>query len=676
MNLSKFSKLCAGAIAVVLAFTTQTMARGVPLITERALVDFPVINLTVKQAGGQDAIRHLGSNLDAVAKWYGHTPGELQSILMKDKHLRVDQKGRLFVVDTIEGQQSSPVIGDTISIENTTQFLEQTFFLHSRPGAKRTIYLDFNGATITGTAWNSNGNTINAVAYDIDGNPSTFSSSELQRIQYIWQRVAEDYAPFDVDVTTEQPPAENLVRASSTDEVYGTTVVITKTAGVYTCDCGGVAYIGVFSNTGNYYKPALVFYDKLASGNEKSVAEAISHEVGHNVGLQHDGTSTTTYYGGHGTSKTTSWAPIMGVGYYKPVVQFSAGEYADANNTEDDFSVMRENGLPLRPDDNGNTFLSATPFSSGTSVHDDSIDGVIEFSTDRDVFSVTAGAGTLTTSVIPATRSPNLDLVITLIAPNGQVLATANPTDALPATITFNVPTQGTYFIEVRGGNPGTSPLNVGYSDYGSVGNYRLSVLHAPTVGTEPVAKITTTVNSGTAPLMVTLDGSGSIDDGKVSFWYWDFGDGSSDHSGSMVVANHTYAVAGTYYAKLTVVDDTGLQSSTVQTITVTSPLPYTAVQSIPMTHKHKRTGWYAIAPITVVNQNGQRVRATVSATWSGVVGKTIVGRTNKSGLVSFKSPVTPAAGCAIVTITDIQAPGYVFDKTKPVIAQLCSDAH
>jgi hypothetical protein len=47
---------------------------------------------------------------------------------------------------------------------------------------------------------------------------------------------------------------------------------------VYSCSCGGVAYVGVFDNVGDYYKPALVFYNMLSS-NEKNIAEAISHEV-------------------------------------------------------------------------------------------------------------------------------------------------------------------------------------------------------------------------------------------------------------------------------------------------------------------------------------------------------------------------------------------------------------
>ena len=61
---------------------------------------------------------------------------------------------------------------------------------------------------------------------------------------------------------------------------------------------------------------ALVFCDHPGAGNEKSVAEAISHEAGHNMGLHHDGTSTTGHYQGHG-SGVTGWAPIMGVGGYQ-----------------------------------------------------------------------------------------------------------------------------------------------------------------------------------------------------------------------------------------------------------------------------------------------------------------------------------------------------------------------
>ena len=49
-------------------------------------------------------------------------------------------------------------------------------------------------------------------------------SLSLCLVQYIWQRVAEDYAPFDVDVTTQVPAPDALTRTDSLDNVYGTTV--------------------------------------------------------------------------------------------------------------------------------------------------------------------------------------------------------------------------------------------------------------------------------------------------------------------------------------------------------------------------------------------------------------------------------------------------------------------
>src|SRR5688572_12483492 len=49
--------------------------------------------------------------------------------------------------------------GDSLAIEEIPPFpLPDTFFLHSRPSATKTIYLDFTGDTTTGTAWNNTAN--------------------------------------------------------------------------------------------------------------------------------------------------------------------------------------------------------------------------------------------------------------------------------------------------------------------------------------------------------------------------------------------------------------------------------------------------------------------------------------------------------------------------------------
>ena len=41
----------------------------------------------------------------------------------------------------------------------------------------------------------------------------------------VWERVAEDYAAFDVDVTTEEPPTDAMARSSGTDLTFGTRVM-------------------------------------------------------------------------------------------------------------------------------------------------------------------------------------------------------------------------------------------------------------------------------------------------------------------------------------------------------------------------------------------------------------------------------------------------------------------
>ena len=50
-----------------------------------------------------------------------------------------------------------------------------------------------------------------------DGNGTNWSDSELRTILAVWRGVAEDYAPFDVDVTTQEPvglPLSQWVRAA------------------------------------------------------------------------------------------------------------------------------------------------------------------------------------------------------------------------------------------------------------------------------------------------------------------------------------------------------------------------------------------------------------------------------------------------------------------------------
>ena len=229
----------------------------------------------------------------------------------------------------------------------------------------------------------------------IDGDASSFSATELERIQYIWQRVSEDFAPFDVDVTTEDPGLEALRRTSSSDQSYGVRAVIGGSSyDWYGAGAGGVAYIGSFNWSSD--TPCFIWKAQLGNGNEKYTAEAISHEVGHTLGLRHDGqTNGTAYYQGHG-----NWAPIMGASYYRDVTHWSRGDYSQSNNTEDDLQVMQGYGIGYRADDHSNATAGATMLAGANPV----AAGRIERSTDVDHFSFTTGSGQISFTVAVAPR--------------------------------------------------------------------------------------------------------------------------------------------------------------------------------------------------------------------------------------------------------------------------------
>ncbi|MBL8447931.1 MAG: PKD domain-containing protein [Zoogloeaceae bacterium] len=661
------------AALVLTAFGSQQALAADPVrAPQRTLRAFPEVNLE-HTTQGEGAVQALGNRLSAVAQWYGKSAAELSRELRQDQRARIDRKGRLFYVDEHpEIENGTAADGSaTVSAEALVP-TDQTFLLHSRPGAKRVIYLDFRGAVISGTAWNSSYglSTINAQPFDVDG-VAGLSTTELERIQYIWQRVSEDYAPFDVDVTTEEPSADALTRSTTSDDTFGTRVIVTRdwtTATSSACGCGGFAYVGVFDDVGTYYKPAWVFFDRLGGGNEKYVAEAISHEAGHNLGLSHDGyndgTTNVGYYQGHGSGET-GWAPIMGVGYYQNLVQWSKGEYAYANQTQDDFQIIQTTGAPLRADDHGDTLSNATPLTTSTADGVVTLDGagVIGTRTDVDAFSFDAGAGPLTLTVTPATRGPNLDVSAKLYNSAGTLVATANPTDALAATITITLAEAGTYYLMVDGIGKGTT--STAYSDYGSLGAFTVggSALESGT-GQPPIASASGSPTTGIAPLAVNFSSAGSSDpDGGSLSYDWDFGDGSA-HS---TVANpaHVYSSTGNFTAILRVTDPTGRSGTAQVPVTVTAPTVSAHISSIGMSLVAKSRSYQAKAIVTVVDANGVAVSgAAVTGTWTGLVTGNGSGTTSSTGQVTFLSAATSKRGTYTFTVTGISKSGYGYDST------------
>lgn len=362
---------------------------------------------------------------------------------------------------------------------------------HSKPGSQNVLFLDFDGATISGTQWNTDvGRTsIPAVAFSVDADYANYSDAEQAVIKRVWQRVAEDYAPFDIDVTTEAPATFN----NRTCQVLVTRNTDADLLANPSSGAGGVAYVGIFNtSSATFYRPAWVYSNNL-SNDAANIAEAASHEAGHNMGLSHDGlTSGSEYYGGHG-SGATSWGPIMGTGYGRSVSQWSKGEYYLANNTEDDLALIAAK-LAYRADDAGGTitspaFLTVVGGTSITSTTPESDPananpankGRLERNTDVDVWAFTSGTGPVSLRVDPfvspaGTAGSNVDIVLNLLNSAGTVVAVSNPATTLFATLATNV-TAGSYYLSVRGTGVGTPTATspTGYTVYGVAGQYFIS---------------------------------------------------------------------------------------------------------------------------------------------------------------------------------------------------------
>jgi len=612
------------------------------------------------QAGGfKDADASDEASKDTAADRAGISRSEFRQIAKRDRGLKIDNnKNAVYVC---EGPVASAVGTDNTAYTGTAAFpLDQTFKLHSRPGAKLVIFLDFDGHTTSGTSWNSSftgGADFTTPAFDTDGNPATFSTAEQTLIQGVWRRIAEDYAPFDVDVTTEDPGVEALRRSGSGDVNWGVRVVIGGSSLQWLgSSAGGVAYVGSFNWTSD--TPAYVFPLQL-SNNEKYIAEAASHEAGHTVGLTHMGqTNGTEYYAGH-----ADWAPIMGVGYYKAVVQWTKGDYPLSNNTQDEVSVIRSY-IPRALADHGTSAATAQAVTDATITGG----GSLSDRTDTAWYVLQAGAGALNVTGTVASLSPNLKLSLSLVDANGLVLATSPVGTSMGATLSTSV-AGGLYYLVVDG--IGTGDALTAYTDYGSIGRFTLngSWVASGVVNQQPVASTAgTTPTSGTAPLTVNFVGSNSSDpDGIITGYLWDFGDGTTSTLGNV---SHSYSVAGTYTATLRVTDNSGATATASVVITVAAAPVATksaSVSSIALSWLSSgKTAVYAQGAVTIVDAAGKPLPgASVTITLSGLVSGTATVVTDRKGVATLNSPKisTSTRGTITYTVTNVALSGYTYNS-------------
>ena len=88
-----------------------------------------------------------------------------------------------------------------------------------------------------------------------------------------------------------------------------------------------------------------------------------------------------------------------------------------------------------------------------------------------------------------------------------------------------------------------------------------------PTSNSPPQASFSTRVDSQT-PLTIHFDAGASRDNGQITLYRFDFGDGNFEASSNRLVS-HSYQSPGNYTVRLTVTDDMGATHTTTQTVLV-----------------------------------------------------------------------------------------------------------
>ena len=522
------------------------------------------------------------------------------------KSLRVNSDGAIYYADTFLPAPEEAASTESLVIEAAMD-ASQIFRLHSRPGSSNVVYLDFDGQTMEGTAWNLYSEPV-LVALPFDpsqnDNPPTqanFTQDELNRIAEIWHRMSEDYAAFDIDVTTEEP----AVFTSTTGHVLFTHDVDANGVDMPSKNAGGVAYVNAFGRSDyvRTYSPALVYYTNLYTNSHGSAtlnAEAGSHEFGHNIGLSHDGIiDGSNYYSGHG-SGLVDWAPIMGTSYSRNVTQWSTGEYANANNTQDDLDIIAGD-LGYVDDDHGDSAAQATPLVveangdilvSSPELDPDNVltenKGVISDRSDVDWFYLDVADGSLSITATPGwhsftrsdLRGSNLDIEMALFDSNLTLLELADPDDDTSATITTSL-TAGRYYIQVDGiGNT----ANSNYSDYASMGMYFLegsvqvgavedTTAPSPATMAWQTTPHATGENSFSMTAVQATDDSGSVE------YYFSCVAGGNGCTDSGWQASQTWSLVGldadTYYSyKVTARDSSGNETVASSTMGDTTDAP------------------------------------------------------------------------------------------------------
>ena len=371
--------------------------------------------------------------------------------------------------------------------------------LSSLPGAAATIYLDFNGHSQAKPAISGSPALLTLDSFKVD---SPNQADRESAIREIWAQVSEDYAPFNVNVTTVSPG--DLSAAS-----HNLRVVITDTPDYDPANNIGISTHNSFSNA-NLENIAYVFARNRADDATNPsrlrpvsiIAKVVSHEAGHTFGLDHQSqwNGDTLVKELHEGDPLTKVGPIMG----QPPATFRMVWSNGINkfgNVQDDMAIIAsaKNGFGFRPDEIGTSFAEPEQLTKYDPVFGTLVgSGVISTASDADVFRFDWGGGQAIIGLYVGTAghidSPNLDAVMELY--RGGPSATLVKREASPVSLGGTIVADlsaGVYFLKI--GSQG---------GYGDVGQYRISVIDNN--GPRVTSATTATTGSNVTGIWITFN--------------------------------------------------------------------------------------------------------------------------------------------------------------------------
>ncbi len=370
--------------------------------------------------------------------------------------------------------------------------------LHSNPGAAASLYLDFDGHFEQNWGWagprtgflgmlggafvsaftgalggplvaailaNEFAESPRTPAFDLDGQRNSLSQLEVDVIEEVWARVAEDYAPFNLDVTTEDPGDFSDGRALR--------VSIGGEGDWFPGDALGIFLPDAF--TTDWDNTGFVFSEKrhpdeshVIQNSPALLAKIISHEAAHGFGLT----------AGHQDGSLPNRSSIMFPSYNedRDVVQDDI-RTVWYSGVEDDMAIIAraDNGFGYRPDDHPHSYNAsdsarlATPLVFQRQRWRGA--GIIEQTSDADYFSFQA-SGPVNARVGVVSPGPNLHARLELWNQWGTQLLASSPASSTGLGAALSYDPTGTLEYRLNPG-PWQYLLVVrSFGEYGDVGQY------------------------------------------------------------------------------------------------------------------------------------------------------------------------------------------------------------